>query len=163
MQQVLWPKYLLGGMLSRGEGMSDAERGEGGESASGEPMLHQIRGLVGRWPDADTLLQGGTSGGLRDWDLWYVLSPKLLISIVKLTGIPHCRGPLLFCLLLSFLLSLNAKGDQRSYVFSGVFATIWIGEAVVTLQIKLLGGHMYVQSFPSTNFPNDKEDFANVK
>ncbi len=52
------------------------------------------------------------------------------------------RGPLLFSLLLSFLLSLNAREEQRSLVFSGVFATIWIAEAVVTLQIKLLGGHM---------------------
>lgn len=60
------------------------------------------------------------------------------------------RGPLLFCLLLSFLLSLNARDDQRSLVFSGVFATIWLGEAIVTLQIKLLGGNMYVhvQSTP---------------
>lgn len=52
------------------------------------------------------------------------------------------RGPLLFCLLLSFLLSINARDDQRSFVFSGVFALIWIAEAVVTFQIKLLGGNM---------------------
>ena len=26
-------------------------------------------GLVGRWPDADVVLQGGMSEGLRDWDL----------------------------------------------------------------------------------------------
>lgn len=53
----------------------------------------------------------------------------------------YSRGPLLFCLLLAVFLSLN-KGDQRQIVFSGVFATIWIGEAIVTLQIKLLGGNM---------------------
>lgn len=29
-------------------------------------------------------------------------------------------------------------------VFSGVFCLVWIGEAAVTLQIKLLGGKMYV-------------------
>jgi len=52
------------------------------------------------------------------------------------------RGPLLFCLLLSFLLSINARDDQRSLVFSGVFATIWIAEAIVTLQIKFLGGNI---------------------
>jgi hypothetical protein len=50
------------------------------------------------------------------------------------------RGPLLFSLLLSFLLSRGAKDDQKSAVFSGVFAMVWIGSAVVTLQIKLLGG-----------------------
>ncbi|WPG98987.1 Hypothetical protein R9X50_00178900 [Acrodontium crateriforme] len=114
MRQVLWPKYLLGGMLNRGGGI----RGEEASEAGG---IGQIRGLVGRWPDADAVLQSGMSDGLRDWDLW---------------------GPLLFCLLLSFLLSLNAREEQRSLVFSGVFATIWIAEAVVTLQIKLLGGNI---------------------
>jgi hypothetical protein len=39
-----------------------------------------------------------------------------------------------------------AKGDQASLVFSGVFCIVWIGEAAVTLQIKLLGGKMYVSS-----------------
>lgn len=53
------------------------------------------------------------------------------------------RGPLIFCLLLSMFLSM-AKGDQSDLVFSGVFSLVWIGEAVVTLQIKLLGGNMYV-------------------
>ncbi len=50
----------------------------------------------------------------------------------------------MFCLLLSFLLSMRAQEDQKSLVFSGVFAMVWIGEAVVTLQIKLLGGNMWV-------------------
>lgn len=51
------------------------------------------------------------------------------------------RGPLIFCLVLSLFLSL-AHGDQSSLVFSGVFCITWIGEAAVTLQIKLLGGKM---------------------
>ncbi|QIX01244.1 hypothetical protein AMS68_006761 [Peltaster fructicola] len=112
MKQVLYPKYLLGGMLARGGGMNE-EAGAGGIGA--------LRGLVGRWPDADVVLQSGMSEGLRDWDLW---------------------GPLLFCLLLSTLLSFNARADQASLVFSGVFATVWLGEAIVTLQIKLLGGNI---------------------
>lgn len=68
MRQVLWPKYLLGGMMHRGGGgMGDAaERGE----ATG--FGRNLRGIVGRWPDADVVLQGGMSEGLRDWDLWYV-------------------------------------------------------------------------------------------
>lgn len=62
MRQVLWPKYLLGGvMTSEGGGMQDLRSVEG------------LRNLVGRWPDADAVLQGGMSEGLRDWDLWYVL------------------------------------------------------------------------------------------
>jgi hypothetical protein len=43
-----------------------------------------------------------------------------------------------------------AKGDQSDVVFSGVFSLVWIGEAVVTLQIKLLGGNMYA---PFSSFP----------
>ena len=112
--------------------------------------MGQIRGMVGRLPDADAVLQGGMSEGLRDWDLWYAN-----------TGLRHDvgfandvrRGPLLFCLLLSFLLSINAREDQRSLVFSGVFATIWLGEAIVTLQIKLLGGNMYVLRTLSISHP----------
>lgn len=67
MRQVLYPKYLLGGLMQRGGGgIGDAERGE----ASG--FGRNLRGLVGRWPDADVVLQGGMSEGLRDWDLWFV-------------------------------------------------------------------------------------------
>ena len=64
MRQVLWPKYLLGGILQRGGGIGGAERGEGDSLAGG------FRGIAGRWPDADVVLQGGMSEGLRDWDLW---------------------------------------------------------------------------------------------
>ncbi|KAB8073829.1 hypothetical protein BDV29DRAFT_174816 [Aspergillus leporis] len=118
MRQVLWPKYLMGGMLRRsGGGIGAAERGE----ATGFGGGGGLRNLVGRWPDADTVLQGGMSEGLRDWDLW---------------------GPLIFCLLLSFFLAMRAKGEQSDLVFSGVFCIVWIGEAVVTLQIKLLGGNI---------------------
>lgn len=52
------------------------------------------------------------------------------------------RGPLIFCLLLSMFLAMRASEDQVDLVFSGVFSIVWIGEAVVTLQIKLLGGSM---------------------
>lgn len=64
MRQVLWPKYLLGGVLRRGEGIGGAERAQGDSLAGG------LRGIAGRWPDADAVLQGGMSEGLRDWDLW---------------------------------------------------------------------------------------------
>ena len=43
---------------------------------------------------------------------------------------------------------MRASGEQSSLVFSGVFTIVWIGEAVVTLQIKLLGGNMYVPTYP---------------
>ena len=61
MRQVLWPKYLLGHRSQPGGESGDAERlGSGG--------LRRI----GRWPDAEEVLQGRMSEGLRDWDLWYV-------------------------------------------------------------------------------------------
>jgi hypothetical protein len=49
---------------------------------------------------------------------------------------------LLFSLLLSFLLSRGAREAQEAAAFSGVFAIIWVGKAIVTLQIRLLGGHV---------------------
>jgi len=82
----------------------------------------ELVGLAGRALDPDALLaQGNMSEGLRDWDLW---------------------GPLVFCLLLSLFLSFRADKEQKELVFSGVFAMVWIGKAVVTMQIKLLGGNM---------------------
>ncbi|KAK0750984.1 hypothetical protein B0T18DRAFT_361132 [Schizothecium vesticola] len=80
--------------------------------------------LAGRFGnvDVDALLgQNHMTPGLRDWDLW---------------------GPLLFCLALSALLSVRSREEQRGVVFSGVFAMVWVGEAVVTMQIKLLGGNI---------------------
>lgn len=144
---MLWPKYLLGGMLIReGGGIGGEERGEQAEGlmGAGSDMAARMRGLVGRWPDADVVLQGGMSEGLRDWDLWCVmlLMPCHGSKADKLT-IPF-RGPLLFCLLLSLFLSWSAQPEQKQLVFSGVFTMVWVGEAVVTFQIKLLGGNMYV-------------------
>jgi len=123
--------------------MGGAERGEG---AGGMPTMGQLRGIVGRWPDADAVLQGGMSEGLRDWDLWYAKNHSEVLKEVLRDMLADTvfRGPLLFCLLLSFLLSIHAREQQRSQVFSGIFAMIWMAEAVVTFQIKLLGGAMYV-------------------
>jgi hypothetical protein len=123
MREVLYPKYLLGGSMldntTSFRGAYDHLRSTGLSGAREE-----LAGIAGRAMDADHLLsQGNMSAGLRDWDLW---------------------GPLIFCLLLSLLLSYNAKDDQRNLVFSGVFALVWTGEAVVTMQIKLLGGNMCV-------------------
>ncbi|KAI5290032.1 hypothetical protein KEM54_002623 [Ascosphaera aggregata] len=126
MRQVLWPRYLLGGMLTaRGGGIGATERGEsqrpGVFEGFGNGFGAGVRGLMGRWPDANTVLQGGMSEGLRNWDLW---------------------GPLVFCLLLSMFLAVHHHGEQASLVFSGTFCIVWIGEAVVTVQIKLLGGNI---------------------
>jgi hypothetical protein len=121
MREVLYPKYLFGGSMLEGttslRGAYENIRGAGISGARDE-----LVGLAGRALDPDALLaQGNMSEGLRDWDLW---------------------GPLIFCLLLSLFLCITADKEQRELVFSGVFAMVWVGEAVVTMQIKLLGGNM---------------------
>ena len=85
MRQVLYPKYLLGGLVGRGGGIGGAERAEGDSLAGG------LRGLVGRWPDADVVLQNGMSEGLRDWDLWCVIVVGLLGQEHVLMVLPGAR------------------------------------------------------------------------
>ena len=127
MREVLYPRYLFGGTMfdsaeggSVGGGLRGVYANLRGAGLSG--AREELAGLAGRVMDPEALLnQSNMSPGLRDWDMW---------------------GPLIFCLLLSLLLSFRAKDDQKDVVFSGVFAMVWIGEAVVTLQIKLLGGNM---------------------
>ncbi|KAH9846662.1 Yip1-domain-containing protein [Lenzites betulinus] len=58
---------------------------------------------------------------LRDWDLW---------------------GPLVMCLALGILLSLNAPPSQSLGVFTSVVVIIALGSLVVTVQAKLLGGRV---------------------
>ncbi|KAI0020224.1 Yip1 domain-containing protein [Xylariomycetidae sp. FL0641] len=122
LREVLWPRYLLGGSMLEGGagGLRGAYANLRGAGLAG--AREELQSLAGRVLDPEALLAGNNmTPGLRDWDLW---------------------GPLIFCLLLSLLLSFRAKDDQRDVVFSGVFAIVWIGEAVVTLQIKLLGGNI---------------------
>lgn len=121
MREVLYPRYLFGGTMFESQ---DGFRGAYANlrTAGLAGAREELQGLAGRVMDPESLLTQNTmTPGLRDWDLW---------------------GPLIFCLLLSVLLSLHAKEGQSEVRFSGVFALIWIGEAVVTLQIKLLGGNM---------------------
>ncbi|SPO05804.1 related to Yip1 domain protein [Cephalotrichum gorgonifer] len=121
MREVLYPRHLLSGtMFESADGIRGAYENIRGVGISG--AREELAGLAGRVMDTEALLSGGNMpDGLRDWDLW---------------------GPLIFCLLLSLLLSFNAQPDQKDLVFSGVFALVWIGEAVVTLQIRLLGGNI---------------------
>ncbi|GFZ49548.1 Protein YIP4 [Saitozyma sp. JCM 24511] len=61
----------------------------------------------------------GNNQLLRDWDLW---------------------GPLVICLSLAIILSIDAPKDQSMQVFSLVISLITIGSIVVTVNSKLLGG-----------------------
>lgn len=122
LREVLYPRYLLGGsMFDTETGLRGAYSNIRGAGFMG--TREELTGLATRAVDAEALLQSSLSPGLRDWDLW---------------------GPLIFCLLLSLLLSFSprAQPEQKDAIFSGVFAMIWLGEAVVTLQIRLLGGTM---------------------
>ncbi|KAK1225003.1 hypothetical protein PQX77_012072 [Marasmius sp. AFHP31] len=58
---------------------------------------------------------------LRDWDLW---------------------GPLVLCLLLATMLSVNAPPTQSLSVFSSVVVICSLGALTVTIQAKLLGGRV---------------------
>ncbi|VVT51815.1 uncharacterized protein SAPINGB_P003222 [Magnusiomyces paraingens] len=57
----------------------------------------------------------------QEWDLW---------------------GPLVFCLVIAVAMSMLAPNHQASEVFSGVFVLVWLGQMVVTLNIRLLGGNI---------------------
>jgi hypothetical protein len=122
LREVLYPRHLFGsvGATQNLRGAYASLRQGGGLAGARE----ELAGFAGRVMDAESLLahEGGErAGGIRDWDLW---------------------GPLVFCLLLSGLLCLKGREAQREVVFSGVFAMVWVGMAVVTVQIKLLGGNM---------------------
>jgi len=59
-----------------GAGVGGAGGGEESQGLMGgglQGAMGHMRGIVQRWPDADAVLQGGMSEGLRDWDLWYVV------------------------------------------------------------------------------------------
>ncbi|KIJ66973.1 hypothetical protein HYDPIDRAFT_85061 [Hydnomerulius pinastri MD-312] len=58
---------------------------------------------------------------LRDWDLW---------------------GPLLLCLGLGIMLSVNAPASQALGLFTTVVVIVSVGSLVVTVQAKLLGGRV---------------------
>lgn len=115
MRQVLWPKYLLGGMLNQnGGGIGGAERGEG---SGGVPSMGQLRGMVGRWPDADAVLQGGMSEGLRDWDLWYVVLFLEALIEEEITDVLFLLGALcsFACSCPSSSRSMRATNSARSF------------------------------------------------
>ena len=56
---------------------------------------------------------------LKDWDLW---------------------GPLVLCLLLGIILSMNAPTNQAALTFAAVFISISVGSTIVTVNVQLLGG-----------------------
>lgn len=104
-------------------GVSVETRYSGGDTLD-EPIMTTIgRDLFSIYTKLVQVLYPPRSGGsrevLRDWDLW---------------------GPLVLCLLLGILLSINAPATQSLSVFTSVVVIISVGSLVVTVQAKLLGG-----------------------
>ncbi|KAK6910498.1 hypothetical protein I203_104530 [Kwoniella mangroviensis CBS 8507] len=95
-----------------------------GESTLDEPVTKTImRDLNSIYAKLLQVLYPPKGGGnnqlLRDWDLW---------------------GPLVICLTLAIILSLDAPQEQSMQVFSLVISLVTIGSVVVTINSKLLGG-----------------------
>ncbi|EGN91921.1 hypothetical protein SERLA73DRAFT_147983 [Serpula lacrymans var. lacrymans S7.3] len=90
-----------------------------------EPVTTTIaRDLISIYTKLVQVLYPRRSSGrevLRDWDLW---------------------GPLLLCLLLAIMLSVNAPPSQSLGVFTSVVVIVSLGSLVVTVQAKLLGGRV---------------------
>ena len=84
-------------------------------SPSASASNHQFSYLY----NADDEMSNATLKSLKDWDLW---------------------GPLLVCLMLSIILSINAPDSQKTLMFSTVFLLVWAGGAIVTVNAQLLGG-----------------------
>jgi len=116
------------GSASRGArqnfGGIQVESRSGGVDTLDEPVLTTIvRDLKSIYHKLIQVLypprQGKNREVLRDWDLW---------------------GPLVLCLGLGALLSLNAPAANSISVFTAVIVIVSLGSFVVTVQTKLLGG-----------------------
>ncbi|WWC71577.1 uncharacterized protein I206_105535 [Kwoniella pini CBS 10737] len=108
----------------RGFGGVKMETRYTGESTLDEPVTKTImRDLNSIYAKLLQVLYPPKGGGnnqlLRDWDLW---------------------GPLVICLTLAIILSIDAPQEQSMQVFSLVISLVTIGSVVVTVNSKLLGG-----------------------
>ncbi|WVF72807.1 hypothetical protein IAT40_007625 [Kwoniella sp. CBS 6097] len=107
----------------RGWGGVKTETRYTGESTLDEPVTATImRDLNSIYAKLLQVLyppKGGNTQLLRDWDLW---------------------GPLVICLSLAIILSVDSPQEQSMQVFSLVISLITIGSVVVTINSKLLGG-----------------------
>merc|ERR1712194_262239 len=86
-----------------------------------ETLLRDLKTVASKLKHVAFPNGGGIQALGRDWDLW---------------------GPLILCLTLSMILSLNAPDKQKALVFAAVFMIVWVGSGVVTLNALLLGGNL---------------------
>jgi len=108
-----------------GEEESEEESEEEDETEAAARAEEEERQKIRREREREIRSQeweGERRRALREWDLW---------------------GPLLVCLSLGVLLSVNApSADQSALTFSSVFVSMWCGSAVVTFNSGLLGGKL---------------------
>ncbi|WVR07596.1 hypothetical protein IAU60_004638 [Kwoniella sp. DSM 27419] len=107
----------------RGWGGVKTETRYTGESTLDEPVsatiMRDLNSIYAKLLQVLYPPKGGNTQLLRDWDLW---------------------GPLVICLSLAIILSVDAPQEQSMQVFSLVISLITIGSVVVTINSKLLGG-----------------------
>jgi hypothetical protein len=110
-------RHMIGGV--------QVETRYSGSDTLDEPVTTTIaRDLISIYSKLVQVLYPRRSKGrevLKDWDLW---------------------GPLLLCLLLAIMLSINAPPTQSLGVFTSVVVIVSLGSLVVTVQAKLLGGRV---------------------
>eukprot|EP00931_Biecheleriopsis_adriatica_P051430 TRINITY_DN29828_c0_g1_i1.p1 TRINITY_DN29828_c0_g1~~TRINITY_DN29828_c0_g1_i1.p1 ORF type:complete len:241 (-),score=34.25 TRINITY_DN29828_c0_g1_i1:63-740(-) len=114
--------HFQGGPAAGGEhaGLVDGTRCTLDEPVS-ETIMRDVRSVAQKLAYVMMPLQATDRGRrLREWDLW---------------------GPLVLCLALGFILSMQAAdSNQASYAFADVFVIVWVGSAIVTANAVLLQG-----------------------
>ncbi|CAE6410168.1 unnamed protein product [Rhizoctonia solani] len=141
---VLTPNPALSGNIGSSSGT-----GTGGHSNSTRQQYGGVK-LETRYTGADTLDEPVTATIARD--LLSIYSKLLQVLYPRRAGAGRevlrdwdLWGPLVLCLALGILLSINAPPTQSLGVFTGVVVIVSIGSLVVTLNAKLLGGRVLVR------------------
>ncbi|KAF9267814.1 Yip1-domain-containing protein [Marasmius fiardii PR-910] len=138
-------------------------------SGNGSASAAQLSGNIGSSSGGSSQLQGArqTVGGIRvetrysgadtlDEPITATIARDLLSIYSKLVQVVYPRrssgrevlkdwdlwGPLVLCLLLAIMLSVNAPQTQSLSVFSSVVVICSLGALTVTVQAKLLGGRV---------------------
>jgi len=158
-----------GNPASKGKGRVAAEQtlGSGGGNAGGSGGGNGLSGRIGSGPAAKASARR-TIGGVRvesrysgvdtlDEPILTTIGRDALSIYSKLIQVLYPRrtgagrevlkewdlwGPLILCLALGIMLSVNAPPLQALGVFTGVVVIVSMGSLIVTLNAKLLGGRV---------------------
>ncbi|KAM3140573.1 hypothetical protein pb186bvf_007385 [Paramecium bursaria] len=89
-------------------------------------------------PISETLLRDLKMIGYK---LWYVIIPRPKESEGRKLRNWDLWGPLLLCLSLAMILGINSTSATDT-IFGVIFVIMWGGSAIITVNAKLLGGHV---------------------